>query len=65
VAVVPYAIALFCFPVVYYITHPEDYYRRPADPFFVVLAVYAVTAWLQRRSQKTRTQKARTTMAAD
>jgi 4-amino-4-deoxy-L-arabinose transferase-like glycosyltransferase len=38
----PYAIAMFCFPVIYYVTHPEDYYRRPADPFFVVLAVFAI-----------------------
>lgn len=50
--VVPYAIALFCFPVVYYVTHTDDYFRRPADPFFVVLAVYAATVWLQRRKQK-------------
>lgn len=48
-AVVPYAIVVFGFPVVYYLTHPGDYLRRPADPFFVVLAVYAVTMWLQRR----------------
>lgn len=52
VIVVPYAIALFCFPVVYYLTHGEDFYRRPADPFFVVLAVYAVTAWLQPPGRK-------------
>ena len=49
-AMAPYAIALFCFPVVYYATHPEDYFRRPLDPLFVVLGVYAVTAWLQRRN---------------
>jgi 4-amino-4-deoxy-L-arabinose transferase-like glycosyltransferase len=48
-AVIPYAIALFSFPAIYYVTHPEDYYRRPADPFFVVLAVYALTVWLERR----------------
>lgn len=41
-AAMPFAIALFCFPLVYYITHPEDYYRRPIDPVFVILAVYAV-----------------------
>ena len=42
----PFAIALFCFPIVYYFTHPEDYYRRPIDPIFVVLAAYAVaTCW--------------------
>ncbi len=51
-AAIPYAIALFGFPVVYYITHPEDRYRRPADPFFVILAVYAVTVWLESRKQK-------------
>jgi 4-amino-4-deoxy-L-arabinose transferase-like glycosyltransferase len=51
-AVIPYAIALFFFPLVYYVTHLEDYYRRPADPFFVVLAAYAVTAYLQRQQQQ-------------
>jgi hypothetical protein len=38
----PYALALFSFPLVYYITSPEVYYRRPVDPFFVILAVVAV-----------------------
>jgi hypothetical protein len=51
-ATVPYAIALFFFPIVYYVTHLEDYYRRPADPFYVVLAAYAVTAYLERRKQR-------------
>jgi 4-amino-4-deoxy-L-arabinose transferase-like glycosyltransferase len=41
---IAFAIALFLFPVVYYFTHAEDYYRRPIDPLFVILAVYAVTA---------------------
>jgi 4-amino-4-deoxy-L-arabinose transferase-like glycosyltransferase len=40
---VPYAIVLFFFPVTYYITHMQDYYRRPIDPFFVILAVYGLT----------------------
>ena len=53
-AISPYAIALFFFPVVYYATHPEDYFRRPLDPLFVVLGVYAVTAWLQSRNPKMR-----------
>jgi len=43
----PYAIALFFFPMVYYVTHPQDYYRRPIDPIFVVLAACAVTSWMQ------------------
>ena len=52
-AVVPYAIALFFFPIVYYVTHPEDYCRRPIDPFFLVLAVYAITVYIeQRRARK-------------
>ena len=39
----PYALVLFSFPLIYYITSPEAYYRRPIDPFFVILAVVAVT----------------------
>jgi hypothetical protein len=42
-------IAFFFFPIVYYLTHPEDYYRRPIDPLFVVLAVYAVVSWRHER----------------
>jgi len=40
----PYALVLFSFPLVYYITSPEVYYRRPIDPMFVVLAVCAIAA---------------------
>lgn len=47
---VPYAIAIFFFPIVYYFTHPEDYYRRPIDPIFVVLAVYGAVSWRQERA---------------
>ncbi len=50
---VPFALALFFFPMLYYFTHLHDYYRRPEDPLFVILAVSAVTAWLQRRNRKT------------
>lgn len=38
----PYALVLFSFPLIYYITSPEVYYRRPIDPFFVILAVVAM-----------------------
>jgi hypothetical protein len=51
----PFAIALFCFPLVYYFTHPEDYYRRPIDPIFVILAVYALVG--ARRLRHTETQE--------
>lgn len=42
----PYLIVFVFFPLVYYVTHPEDYYRRPMDPFFVILAAYAITSRL-------------------
>jgi 4-amino-4-deoxy-L-arabinose transferase-like glycosyltransferase len=54
----PYAIALFFFPVVYYITHPQDYYRRPIDPVFVVLAAYAMVSWWQERALKREARRA-------
>ncbi len=38
----PYLLVLFSFPLIYYITSPEVYYRRPIDPIMVVLAVYGV-----------------------
>lgn len=38
----PYALVLFAFPLIYYVTSPEVYYRRPIDPFFVILAVLAI-----------------------
>ncbi len=38
----PYALVLFSFPLIYYITSPEVYYRRPMDPMFVILAVAAL-----------------------
>jgi 4-amino-4-deoxy-L-arabinose transferase-like glycosyltransferase len=42
-AAVPYAILMVVFPMIYYITAPELYYRRPLDPMMVVLSVYALT----------------------
>jgi hypothetical protein len=41
----PYALVLFSFPRIYYITSPEVYYRRPIDPFFVILAAVAVVPY--------------------
>jgi 4-amino-4-deoxy-L-arabinose transferase-like glycosyltransferase len=41
----PYVIVFFFFPLVYYLTHPEDYYRRPIDSMLVVLSAYAVASW--------------------
>jgi 4-amino-4-deoxy-L-arabinose transferase-like glycosyltransferase len=39
-----YALVLISFPAVYYITSPEVYYRRPIDPFIVILAASLVSA---------------------
>jgi 4-amino-4-deoxy-L-arabinose transferase-like glycosyltransferase len=56
-AAVPYAIALFTYPLVYYVTHNEMRYRRPIDPLMVVLATVALAAWRARtgpgRAQET------------
>ena len=41
----PYALVLFFFPVVYYVTHPEVYYLRPLDPIIAILAA----SWMQSR----------------
>ena len=41
VSATPYIIAFVFFPLVYYFTHPEDYYRRPLDPMMVALAAGA------------------------
>jgi Dolichyl-phosphate-mannose-protein mannosyltransferase len=43
--VVPYFLVFLFFPITYYLTHPEDYYRRPIDPLFVVLAAFTITSW--------------------
>lgn len=46
----PYLIVFIFFPIVYYLTHPEDYYRRPMDPFFVILAAYAIASRFRSRA---------------
>ena len=37
--VIPLAIVVICFPIVYYITHPEIRFRHPIDPVIVILLV--------------------------
>jgi hypothetical protein len=55
-AAMPYAIMLFFFPLIYYLTHVERWYRCPMDPFIVALAAYEVHSrakeWLSRRRAK-------------
>jgi hypothetical protein len=52
----PYAAMLLSFPLVYYITHVEVYYRRQIDPMMVVLAVYAIVT-MTRKQVATREQQ--------
>lgn len=47
----PYIIVFLFFPLIYYFTHPEDYYRRPIDPQYVVLSAYAVASWAVNRNK--------------
>jgi len=51
-AVIPYAVALFSYPLVYYVTHNEMRYRRPIDPLMVVLAVVAIAGWWSRKTSE-------------
>jgi 4-amino-4-deoxy-L-arabinose transferase-like glycosyltransferase len=44
---VRFAIVLGCFPLVYYVTHPETYYFRPVDPLLVVLTAVAIASRVQ------------------
>lgn len=43
-------VAGLSFPLVYYTTSPEEYYRRPIDPFLIMLAVYGIIRWRERRN---------------
>jgi len=49
-SVIPYALVLFSYPLVYYVTHNDMRYRRPIDPMMVVLAVVAIAAWWQQKA---------------
>jgi hypothetical protein len=40
---VRFAIVLACFPLVYYVSHPETYYFRPVDPLMIVLTAVALS----------------------
>jgi hypothetical protein len=49
----PYLIVFLFFPLIYYLTHPEDYYRRPIDPEFVILAALVMASRkASRRSER-------------
>ena len=48
----PYLLVFMFFPVIYYLTHPEAYYRRPMDPQYVVLAAFTVASWVTERKRR-------------
>jgi 4-amino-4-deoxy-L-arabinose transferase-like glycosyltransferase len=39
-----FALVLFFFPSLFYVTHMEVYFRRQVDPLIVILAVYSILA---------------------
>jgi hypothetical protein len=45
-----FAIVLVVFPLPYYISHPETYYFRPADPLIVVLAAVTAASFQVRKA---------------
>jgi len=51
-AAIPFALVLLFYPMVYYVTLWQDYYRRPIDPVVVVLATYEVWSRFQRGGER-------------
>src|SRR5215510_1941758 len=50
--VMPYLLALFAFPLIYYITHSHAEYRHPIDTIIAVLVVYGASGLVRRRARK-------------
>lgn len=61
----PYLLVFLFFPVVYYLTHPEDYYRRPIDPQYVILSAYAVALWVAERKRRSATLRPQVAVAIE
>jgi hypothetical protein len=51
----PYLLAIFSFPLIYYITHSHAEYRHPIDTIIVALAVYGAT--YKHKGQKNTQEK--------
>lgn len=49
---VPFAAAMIFFPLSYYISHAESYYRSPIEPLISLLAAYAVFTCLDMISHR-------------
>jgi len=54
--IVPFAILLTFFPLVYYITHADVRYRHPIDPAIAILAVYGGIGLIRRLSRRVYTE---------
>lgn len=56
-SVVPYAILLVVFPLVYYFTIPEMGYREAYDPELVILICYAAASWRSKKEAERLAQR--------
>jgi hypothetical protein len=63
-AAMPYVIVFLFFPIIYYLTHPEDYYRRPVDPEFVILSAFVLAASRKTRQHSTEREQGREPLLA-
>jgi hypothetical protein len=50
--VLPLALILLTYPLVYYITHSSMDYRHPLDPILVIMGSYCVLEWRRRLATK-------------
>jgi 4-amino-4-deoxy-L-arabinose transferase-like glycosyltransferase len=48
---VPLVILVVCFPLIYYITHPEIRFRHPIDPVVVILLVYGAMSFRRQKGE--------------
>ena len=59
-----YALVFLFFPVMFYFTHVEVYYRRQIDPMMLVLAVYAVMGYFTKPKSAITVASAKSTLSA-
>jgi hypothetical protein len=59
-----YALVFLFFPVMFYFTHVEVYYRRQIDPMMLVLAVYGVMGYFTKPESATAVATANRTLSA-
>jgi hypothetical protein len=45
------AIPLICFPLVYYLTHPEIRFRHPIDPIVVIMLVSGAMSFFGKKEE--------------